>query len=217
MREHVLLDRLAGLAQLLPVGQLGDDACALGADRVGRVAEVRAQLRVRELDAAPRPGKLVTSRRGSRRDGSARTREPRRDSPPPICSRHEPSTAVQTSAPVASIASHLSASIALDVSAFLSANVPPKPQHSSASRELDELEPADVARAVAAARRRRASRGASGTSGGRRRGPGTRRRRPRHRACCDEQLGELEDTFVMRQSSSRTVPTQDDDGETTAS
>ena len=39
--EHVRLDRAAGLAQLLPVGQLADHAGALGPDRVGRVAEVR--------------------------------------------------------------------------------------------------------------------------------------------------------------------------------
>src|SRR5204862_8301118 len=50
----------------------------------------------------------------------------------PIWSRQEPSTAVQTTAPVDSTASHLSFSIALDVSAFFSENVPPKPQHSSA-------------------------------------------------------------------------------------
>src|SRR5581483_7362947 len=132
-REHLLLDLLPGLAQLLPVGQLGDDARPLVADRLGRVAQVRPQLRIRQLD----PGRLREARR-RHRDArisatcSVRTLEPRRESPPPICSRHEPSSAVQTAAPDASTASHLSASIALDVSAFLIANVPPKPQHSRA-------------------------------------------------------------------------------------
>ena len=83
-----------------------------------------------------------------------------------MCRRHEPSTALQTDAPVASIDAHLSASIASDVSAFLTENVPPKPQHSSAARQLDELEAADVAEQRAAARRRHASRAASGRSGG---------------------------------------------------
>ncbi len=40
--EHVGLDAAPGLAQLLPVGQLVDDACTLGANGVGGVAEVRA-------------------------------------------------------------------------------------------------------------------------------------------------------------------------------
>ena len=132
VREHVGLDRLACFAQLLPVGQLADDARALRADRVGRVAQVRPQLDVRQLDAVrlPESSVIVDARISAR--WIVRTAEPRRESPPPIWSRHEPSTAVQTSAPVVSIASHLSASIALDVSAFLIANVPPNPQHSSA-------------------------------------------------------------------------------------
>ncbi|TWH35230.1 hypothetical protein L600_000100002340 [Isoptericola variabilis J7] len=43
------------------------------------------------------------------------------------------SPAVSTSAPVARTCAVLSASIAADVSAFFSANVPPNPQHDSAS------------------------------------------------------------------------------------
>ena len=46
---------------------------------------------------------------------------------------------------VASSSSHLSASIAVEVSAFLIANVPPKPQHSVARGEGHQLEPAHVA------------------------------------------------------------------------
>ena len=43
----VRLDRLAGVAQRLPVGQLGDRALALVADQRRRLADVAAQLRVR--------------------------------------------------------------------------------------------------------------------------------------------------------------------------
>src|SRR5204863_10206609 len=119
--------------QLFPVGQLGDDGASLGTDRLRRVPQVRAQLRVLEL-APSRCGKAfgrrshVAARISAR--CAVRTREPRLERPPPICSRHEPSTAVQNSAPLCSILVHLSASIALDVSAFLTAKVPPKPQHS---------------------------------------------------------------------------------------
>src|SRR6202020_2166369 len=56
-----------------------------------------------------------------------------RASAPPICIRQELSAAVQTSAPVPTIAATLSATIANEVSAFLTANVPPKPQHSVAA------------------------------------------------------------------------------------
>ncbi len=44
--------------KLLPVGKLGDHALALRLDRVGGRAEIRPQLHVRELLAAPRSGKL---------------------------------------------------------------------------------------------------------------------------------------------------------------
>ena len=86
---------------------------------------------------------MRSARRGSRRGAAVRTRRP-----PP----REPAADLQQARAVdarcrprrrvASIAAHLSASIALDVSAFLTANVPPKPQHSSARRQLDELEAA---------------------------------------------------------------------------
>ena len=50
-----------------------------------------------------------------------------------MCIRHELSPAVTTSASVSLMWRILSESIAMDVSAFFTANVPPKPQHSSAS------------------------------------------------------------------------------------
>ena len=62
-----------------------------------------------------------------------------------MCIRQDVSTAVQTSARVSSTPRSLSPSIAIDVSAFLTANVPPKPQHSRALVELDEVDPADRA------------------------------------------------------------------------
>ena len=71
---------------------------------------------------APRPG---ASSARLRAGGAA---------PPPMCIRHELSAATHTSARgVRARARSLSASIAADMSAFLTANVPPKPQHSSAS------------------------------------------------------------------------------------
>jgi hypothetical protein len=50
-----------------------------------------------------------------------------------MCIRHELSPAVQTSASVSRMRRTLSESMAAEVSAFLTANVPPKPQHSLAS------------------------------------------------------------------------------------
>ena len=49
-RQHVGLDAAPRLAQFLPVGQLCHDARALLADRVRRVAEVRPQLWIDELE-----------------------------------------------------------------------------------------------------------------------------------------------------------------------
>src|SRR5207302_11511924 len=55
-----------------------------------------------------------------------------RCSPPPMCSRQEVSAAHSTSAPVSRTQRALSLSMASEVSAFLMAKVPPKPQHSLA-------------------------------------------------------------------------------------
>ena len=63
----------------------------------------------------------------------ARTPARWRRSAPPMCIRQELSAAVQTSARVSRMRRSLSESIAIDVSAFLTANVPPKPQHSCGS------------------------------------------------------------------------------------
>ncbi len=50
-----------------------------------------------------------------------------------MCIRHELSQAHTASAPLATTAASFSSSIAAETSAFFTANVPPKPQHSSAS------------------------------------------------------------------------------------
>ncbi len=50
-----------------------------------------------------------------------------------MCARHELSPATSTSAPVSRTCLALSAPIAIEVSAFLIAKVPPNPQHSSAA------------------------------------------------------------------------------------
>ena len=186
VREHVRLDRAPRLAQLLPVRHLRDDARALRADRVGRVrAGSCAAGRSRARRAAASGNAVVTrspSTRGSRRGAARERRLPPRESPPPIWSRHEPSTAVQTSAPrrldrIALVGEHrarrlgvLDRERAAEAAAFVRARRAPRARARARCA------------AGAAARRRPASRAASGRSGGRRRGPGTRRRRPRRRA-----------------------------------
>ena len=52
------------------------------------------------------------------------------------------SAAVQTSAPLSSTSHSLSDSIAIDVSAFFTEKVPPKPQQIGRVAKLDELDPA---------------------------------------------------------------------------
>ena len=94
-------------SQLLPLGHLRDRPATLVTNRVGRVAEVVAELRV--LERARRRIRKVVFRRVHvslslvRIRARCRTLMPvfRRLSPPPMCIRQELSTAVQTSAPVA--------------------------------------------------------------------------------------------------------------------
>ena len=145
---------------------------ALRADRRRRVAEVRRSWVVRERRARARLRErrhrgsgLASPARISARC-TVRTPAAAAPRPPPMCIRHELSPAVHTSAPVVADAASLSASIAAEVSAFLTANVPPKPQHSSASGSSTSSMPAhrpqQPQRRVADAR---ASAG-SGRSGG---------------------------------------------------
>ena len=184
-REHVGLDRAARLAELLPVGQLARRRAR--ASRGSCRSRCGGSRRSCAFASSSRAASGKRSRHRRREDlgevHRAARAAPRRERPPPICSRHELSTrGADLGAASPRSRAHLSASIALDVSAFLTANVPPKPQHSSARASSTSSRPRTCARAAAAARRRRASRAASGRSGGRRRGAGTRRRRPRRRA-----------------------------------
>ena len=58
-----------------------------------------------------------------------------------MCMRHEESPAVHTSAWVERTFAILSASIAVEVSAFFTANVPPNPQQTSASGSSVSVSP----------------------------------------------------------------------------
>ena len=79
----------------------------------------------------------------------ARTREPRRRSPPPICMRQPASQATTQSAPVASMLASFLSRIAEDTSGRRTEKEPPKPQHSSlpgsstksAPRRRDRMRP----------------------------------------------------------------------------
>ena len=118
------------------VAAQGTDAARRGGrqseERLGHAAPSRSSSAAASVDAS-------TSARCS-----VRVPARSRDSPPPMCMRHDESPAVSTSAPVSSTCRILSASIAVDVSAFLTANVPPKPQHWSRRRQLDQVEAAHL-------------------------------------------------------------------------
>ena len=62
-----------------------------------------------------------------------------------MCMRQELSAATHTSARVSSTRRSLSLSIAAEVSAFFTAKVPPKPQHSSASGSSTRSSPRTAA------------------------------------------------------------------------
>ena len=82
--------------------------------------------------AAGKPA-VIPAPPGSRRCASSAHPPAGARSAPPMCIRQDVSTAVQTSARVSSTRRSLSPSMAIETSAFLTAKVPPKPQHSSAS------------------------------------------------------------------------------------
>src|SRR5205085_7696291 len=72
---------------------------------------------------------------------TVRVPERSRDSPPPMCIRQLASPALQTSAWVESTLAILSVSIAVEVSAFFTAKVPPNPQHCSAAGSSSRVSP----------------------------------------------------------------------------
>ena len=172
-----------GLAQRLPVGQLGDRAARAWRGSSSSPCRGCGAAGCRAASRAPRPGSPSflrrqdlgeVHRRARRRAGAAaRRRCASGTSCRPPC---RPRRACRARA------RSLSESIAIEVSAFLTANVPPKPQHSCASGSSTRSMPAHGRAAAAAAGRRPAAAAASGRSGGRSPGAGTRRRRPRRRA-----------------------------------
>ena len=163
-------------------------AGALGADRPRRAAQVRAQLRRRASasraacgnGSGRRHGRLGHAR-ASPRGAAAHAGCAARASPPPMCIRHELSHGADLR-PCRLDARSLSASMAAETSAFLTANVPPKPQHSSAVRQLAQVDARAPPAAAATAGRRgeHAQRVAARVV--RHARAGTTRRRPRPRA-----------------------------------
>ena len=133
-----------------------------------------------------------------------------------MCIRQELSAAVQTSARVSRMRRSLSESIAIDVSAFLTAKVPPNPQHSCGSSRSTSSSPCT----------------ASSSRFGR--SPSFSSRSEWHVGCSVTRCGNVAPTSTTPSRStrnsvssytrsatagqwSRTIPTHDADGETTAS
>src|SRR5215203_3302892 len=167
--HDTLLEGAPGLPEAFPVGHLIDGDGALAPDGLGGLPEVSPELRVREA----LPGRSLERRSRARGKCIGRPHYPssallasiwarcavstpvrRRPRPPPMCIRHELSPAVQISASVSRTCRILSESIAAEVSAFLTAKVPPNPQHSSAAASSTRSIPRTF---------RKSSRGASPT------------------------------------------------------
>src|SRR6185437_13388386 len=164
MPQRVLFDALAGLAELFPVRHLANHFGALVADNTGGVANVVAQLRIAEqtrrgFGKVRGLGSFTYSNAHNAFPSSVEARisaRCRRLTPvrcrlsaPPMCMRQELSSAVHTSAPVSSTQRTLPESIAAETSAFLTANVPPNPQHSSASGRSIKSSPRTLRRSRA--------------------------------------------------------------------
>ena len=128
-----------GVAQRLPVGHLGDDPRALGADRRRRLAAGCGAAGRRPASRALPRGKPSLTRparywRGSRPGASRARRRAARERRRRCASGTSCRRPCRPRRACRARARSLSESIAIDVSAFLIANVPPKPQHSSPSR-----------------------------------------------------------------------------------
>src|SRR5215471_12294987 len=146
--HEMRFDGACGGAQFFPVRQLADNVVSLVADHMRRMAHVVAQLAVFQRAAC---GLLERGRLSGFANANAHTNgSPSVDastsaicavltpvrprcSAPKICMRQELSVATHNSAPVSRMVRTLSASMAWEVSAFLTEKVPPKPQHSSLS------------------------------------------------------------------------------------
>src|SRR5579885_1260436 len=147
--QRALFNGPPGLAQRLPIGHLLDHARTFLANSMRGLVQVAPQLRIvqrppgRALKRRQRTPLQAESRsiahiKSSSVDArisarwTGRTPARWRCSAPPICIKHELSAAAQTSACVSSTLRTFSLSIAREVSAFFTAKVPPKPQHSCA-------------------------------------------------------------------------------------
>ena len=133
--ERVVLDRGARVAERSQSGNFRDRRTLLA--RIVVVA-CTTFARTASFRSASRAASGKRLRRAFRHDArtsarcTARTGEPRRRRPPPMWSRQEASHAHTASAPLARTLSSFAASIAAETSSFLTAKVPPNPQHSSA-------------------------------------------------------------------------------------
>ena len=156
MAKGVLLDGMAGVAQLLPIGKFVDNLGALAANDSGGVADVVAELSIADefLGGFGEAGSF-----GGMADANAHGLAPlstparisarcRHLTPvrwrlkaPLMCMRQELSTAEQTSAPLSRMRCTLSESMAAETSGFLMAKVPPKPQHCSLSGRSTSVRP----------------------------------------------------------------------------
>ena len=116
------------------------------------------------------------------RSASPSCRVRRRDRPPPMCVRHELSTATTVSAPVDVIAAHLSASIAPETSGVLQRERATETTALLGARQLDQVDVAQRRATGAAACRPGAAAAARGRSGGRSPGAGSGPRRRSRRA-----------------------------------
>ena len=116
-------------------------SCSVAERLPGRVGKVGARCRRRRRESSSRPAR-PRSRRGSPRGAGSARRAPAAERPP-ICIRHELSPAAQTvGAGLEHAAAPCRRAIAVETSAFLTANVPPKPQHSSCARQRHEAQAA---------------------------------------------------------------------------
>ena len=143
--EHSLLERAAGLAQLLPVRPLGDDRRALAADRVRGVARCCGAAAVARAPRARRGGEARRFTPSAARISArwaVRTPAPHpRERAADVHQARVVGRGADLGARCRGCSRTLSPRIAVDVSAFLTANVPPNPQHSVALGQLDEVEP----------------------------------------------------------------------------
>src|SRR5487761_99235 len=160
IRQRMLFDRHRFVAQFLPFRQLRHHmGAALGeaaAQVQHRLLQLRVAERVARIGLEGVAGYLHDASPGSPMAGpvtpastSATWRtlvlSPSRSSLPAMLSRQPMSPAMTVSAPAARMLSAFSPTILSEMSPYLIANVPPKPQHTSGSRISVTVRPATLA------------------------------------------------------------------------